>query len=478
MLVTQKYLPEQYKKATLDEKDQEPSTQSLQNSPLKKKKQRQMFLLVLLAIVLLSGGIVSYVLMKQNQDIRQSASEQESDRCDNCSTLEYFKFVSIVNKNQDGKNGEWGEGRLIDPLTGKEFNNDHTIRATASQQAIGVRCQFTKGSPGRTTNLQGQGTIVNWVFDDTSDSDAYRTTKWLVNANATPGKYDQGPCAKYKDDRLGCNKLEEVCSGPWYICPVDNYAPTEVAPAGTITDGVRNITWKGQTGAESYTVRVTNTQTNQVEEFSVPASSTSYSYNFASATNYSIGVSAKYYSDCGTSEFTTTTLTTGSVVPTIDIPNPTFTPTQPASPSATATNTPTPDVTATPSATPTSTNTPTPPTGTVTATYTPTVVVATATPTPQVVVTTVVTNVVTTVGCNESCSANADCSNVSHICYQGRCRLDVNPDDAQCKLASGDTVVRRTVEKVEYVTGPEDWMNYLKLGIGALGLGALLLLLL
>jgi hypothetical protein len=146
------------------------------------------------------------------------------------------------------------------------------------------------------------------------------------------------------------------------------------------------------------------------------------------------------------------------------------------------TNTPTPDATATPSATPTFTNTPTPPTGTVTATYTPTVtptvVVATATPTPQVVVTTVVTNVVTTVGCNESCSANADCSNVSHICYQGRCRLDVNPDDAQCKLASGDTVVRRTVEKVEYVTGPEDWMNYLKLGIGALGLGALLLLLL
>lgn len=159
-------------------------------------------------------------------------------------------------------------------------------------------------------------------------------------------------------------------------------------------------------------------------------------------------------------------------------------------PTPTYTPTPTPTGTLTPTPTPTGTLTPTPtatptPTGTLTPTPTKVVVYITNTPTPtptqtttSTVVTTVVTNVVTTVGCNESCSANADCSNVSHVCYNGKCRLDVNPNDSQCKLPSGETVVQRPVQKVEYVTGPSDWLNYLKVGVAALGLGGLLLLLL
>ncbi len=85
--------------------------------------------------------------------------------------------------------------------------------------------------------------------------------------------------------------------------------------------------------------------------------------------------------------------------------------------------------------------------------------------------------IVTTADCNESCQANADCSNLSHICYNGQCRLDVNPTDAQCKLPNGETVIVRPVE-VPTQSGPANWLNYVKAGLGTLGLGALLLLLL
>lgn len=113
-------------------------------------------------------------------------------------------------------------------------------------------------------------------------------------------------------------------------------------------------------------------------------------------------------------------------------------------------------------------------TTTVTATATATL---TTTVNPTNTVTPSVTNVITTVGCNDSCKANADCSNISHICYQGSCRLDVNPTDAQCKLPSGETTIVRPI-KVPTQSGPADWMNYVKAGLGTLGVGALLLLLL
>lgn len=113
-------------------------------------------------------------------------------------------------------------------------------------------------------------------------------------------------------------------------------------------------------------------------------------------------------------------------------------------------------------------------TTTVTATTTATV---TATQTVTATTTPGVTTVITTVGCNDTCNANADCSNISHICYQGSCRLDVNPTDSQCKLPSGETTIVRPV-KVPTQSGPADWMNYVKAGLGTLGVGALLLLLL
>ena len=66
----------------------------------------------------------------------------------------------------------------------------------------------------------------------------------------------------------------------------------------------------------------------------------------------------------------------------------------------------------------------------------------------------------TEAACNESCSVNADCTNISHICYNGRCRLDVNPENEYCQLPSGETQVTRQA------------------GIGVIGAGLLMLLLL
>ncbi len=89
----------------------------------------------------------------------------------------------------------------------------------------------------------------------------------------------------------------------------------------------------------------------------------------------------------------------------------------------------------------------------------------------------IITQVITTVGCNESCNENADCTNISHICYESVCRLDVNPTDVNCRLADGGNVIERAVT-VPTESGFAEWFNFLKVGFGILGLGALLLLLL
>ncbi len=102
-------------------------------------------------------------------------------------------------------------------------------------------------------------------------------------------------------------------------------------------------------------------------------------------------------------------------------------------------------------------------------------VVSTPGPTavPQVTVT---TPTVTTVGCNAVCATNADCSNSSHICYSGVCRLETNVDSATCAQAVAEA--QPTLPEELPQTGPEDWINWLKAGLVTLGIGAVLLLLL
>jgi len=122
-----------------------------------------------------------------------------------------------------------------------------------------------------------------------------------------------------------------------------------------------------------------------------------------------------------------------------------------------------------PTATPTPTSTPEPtPTDEPGATNTPPPA-STSTPVPTGPIT-----VDTSINCNDACTDNSDCTNISHICYNGLCRLDVNPEDEYCRTPAGETVVERIVEAP--VSGPEDWLNYLKIGIGAIGAGLLMLL--
>jgi hypothetical protein len=52
----------------------------------------------------------------------------------------------------------------------------------------------------------------------------------------------------------------------------------------------------------------------------------------------------------------------------------------------------------------------------------------------------------------------------------------VNPEDEFCRTPAGETVVERIVETP--VAGPREWLDFLKVGIGAIGAGLLLLLLL
>jgi len=53
----------------------------------------------------------------------------------------------------------------------------------------------------------------------------------------------------------------------------------------------------------------------------------------------------------------------------------------------------------------------------------------------------------------------------------------VNPTDVNCRLADGGNVIERAVT-VPTESGFANWFNFIKVGFGILGLGALLLLLL
>jgi len=85
-----------------------------------------------------------------------------------------------------------------------------------------------------------------------------------------------------------------------------------------------------------------------------------------------------------------------------------------------------------------------------------------------------------TIGCGDVCANNSDCSNASHICYNNTCRLGNNPDSNSCAPVAGTTPI--TVAGQPELpaelpqTGPADWANWLKVGLGVVVLGAVMLL--
>ncbi len=178
--------------------------------------------------------------------------------------------------------------------------------------------------------------------------------------------------------------------------------------------------------------------------------------------------------------------TSNTPTPTMPTITLTATPTGTLSPTPTGKLSPTPTGTLSPTPTGTLSPTPTMPTITLTATPTgtlsptPTDVIISSTPTSTPVVgatnTPVPTKVVynytpapTSPGCNSYCTENSTCTsiNANWICYENKCRLDVNPTSPYCDYP-----------QVLPKTGPTEWLNFLKVGLGMLGTAALLLLVL
>ena len=86
------------------------------------------------------------------------------------------------------------------------------------------------------------------------------------------------------------------------------------------------------------------------------------------------------------------------------------------------------------------------------------------------------------VGCNDTCESNGDCSNSEQICYNNACRLATNPTSSTCsapQTAYQSTKGEQPVLPAELPeSGSNILLDWLKAGIGVLGIGAVLLLLL
>ena len=160
---------------------------------------------------------------------------------------------------------------------------------------------------------------------------------------------------------------------------------------------------------------------------------------------------------CGGSEYCcpeaggawTTDMTACTVDPS---PSPSPTPEVSPSPSPSPSVSPTPEVSPSPEASPSPDASPT------------------ATPTTEPTV---------TYSCNSSCSSNSQCqsANSSYICYLSKCRLDSNPTSDQCAQSSSTTTQPELPAELPE-SGSEDILNWFKAGLGALGIGTVLLLLL
>ena len=87
-------------------------------------------------------------------------------------------------------------------------------------------------------------------------------------------------------------------------------------------------------------------------------------------------------------------------------------------------------------------------------------------------------------GCNEICTANADCTNSAHICVttndgSNRCRLAEYTASTTCTEPVVATTTQQPVlPETLPQSGPADWLNWLKAGLITLGVGTALFLLL
>lgn len=85
-------------------------------------------------------------------------------------------------------------------------------------------------------------------------------------------------------------------------------------------------------------------------------------------------------------------------------------------------------------------------------------------------------------GCNEECYYSSECSNTSAVCYDNLCRLSTNPVDTACQpkattQTTGEYYEQPDLPNALPSSGSEDILNWLKVGLGALGIGLVFLFL-
>lgn len=89
--------------------------------------------------------------------------------------------------------------------------------------------------------------------------------------------------------------------------------------------------------------------------------------------------------------------------------------------------------------------------------------------------------------CNDPCTSNSQCTTFNHICHEGTCRLSSNLNDVNCRAAvntsTSTTQLGQISQQPDAPTtlpsaGAEDFATWIMTGIGALAVGAVILLLL
>lgn len=82
-------------------------------------------------------------------------------------------------------------------------------------------------------------------------------------------------------------------------------------------------------------------------------------------------------------------------------------------------------------------------------------------------------------GCNDTCYRSSDCNFAAAVCYDNLCRLDTNPTSPACEAetTAGTYYQQPALPTTLPQSGSEDILNWLKIGLGALGLGLIFLFL-
>ena len=456
-------------------------------APKKKGSKKMLLLLVLILLIAISGGVAALYLVRQSQDVRQQASTDEEAKsiCEELrpaitqARVEWKPDTNVFEFNWGVSGGKPGGFRIwnVAYTSPSSANDSEFYLKNLTETELGPSATSFVFSDG--SSLQTKRFVIRAIADLPTDpiecySETFVCAKPVITevvaskegANKVLVKWvaSVAPDLKYQLFLVDSSDLGAVSSQANFLATLNDSIPKDqdFVEVEIPEQYVRNPVWhlllvavhaEGESASQCSASSIVSVETGVVD----PATT---------ATPTPTGLT-------GTRPTNTPTPTTTTARATLT-PTPTFS----ASGQCTVrfsiaalTVTPTATPTITPTQNPSETPRPT----------------ATATPNPTATPTTIPTPVV---GCNDACMTNANCSNSNHICYfvsenEGRCRLDSNPSNTECRPAvavvpptTTPVVAQPELPEVLPESGPADWGNWLKAGLAVLGVGIALLLLL